>query len=570
MVPNSLDPASAIRREAARVIESEPLMRAPSQSRILLYLAQAAGEQGPASVTQYAIAIDALGKSERFDESTDSSVRVQVGRLRKTLRDYYSLHQPGEGLCLYIRSGEYRLRLGSLHIAYPELTRPTAVPVAQTAPAQENRSEAVEVEPASTRADHESAAPPTQNLAPTGRPWGIYAVVALLVVGVGIVLAWQVRSGPASPDAPVLLAPPVIQSELRIVNNLRNRLDAEGLVDTIESDIDMLLQKSMMSRTSFGEGGGADRYRLLVSLTPGRGDSVSVFTSLRDRDGHLIAENLRPVAPEEDLRAAVNDEVVGMVAPAGPLGVFLTDRIANEPRSAFECFVAIENHRSEGKYVHPPLEQCGERFGDSEYGAYFAAREIARSVQLLRAQGRDVERDSREWERISAVLASEPEDPVANAVAAKMLIGVGACREAEAFATRSFSRGKTYPALELSVIVDAYGCEQTRDLRPFWDGRIERLARINADRRSPLLEALVLLSAILADKEELVRQSGRGQFSAEGFSELGQLNRALDSYIAGTLTEAQFAMIEAALPRLIWNDETVAAIEAKLERQFYQ
>lgn len=547
------------------MLESELLARAPSQSRILAFLGQVAST-GSGGTSQYAIAVDALGKGQHFDESTDSSVRVQIGRLRRSLLDYYRLHQPGDGQCLYIRNGEYRLRLGPLHIAYPELARPAADPAA-SAPEHAGGSSDPAVFLADNSAAQTGATAPVQQAGPAGRHRWMYAALVLLVLALGVMLVWQQRPSPASPDAPVLLAPPAIQSEVRIVNKLRVRLEAEGLVDTIESDIDMLLQKSMMSRTSFGEEGGADRYRLLVSLTPGPDETVSVFTSLRDGEGNLIAENLRPVGNEEDLRAAVTDEVVGMVAPAGPLGLFLFERIAGEPRSGFECFVAIENHRSEDKYALPPLGQCRERFGDSEYGAYFAAREIARSVQMLRAQGRDVTRDSREWNQISAVLASEPEDPVANAVAAKMLLGVGACREAEGFATRGFSRGKTYPALELSVIVDAYGCEQTRDLRPFWDGRIERLARINADRRSPLLEALVLLSAILADKEDLVRQSGRGQFSAEGFSELGQFNRALDSYIAGTLTDAQFGVIERGLPRLIWNDETVAAIEAKLERQ---
>jgi hypothetical protein len=566
MTPGASDPALAIQREVSRVLESAVLARAPSQSRILAFLGEAAST-GSGGTSQFAIAVDALGKGQQFDETTDSSVRVQIGRLRKSLLDYYRLHQPGDGQCLYIRSGEYRLRLGPLHIAYPELARPVTEPSPPSAAPVEAHSASSVFTTDSGSAAQIGAAGPAKQAAPLGRRRWLFAALAVLALALGVVLVWQLRSGPASPDAPVLLAPPVIQSEVRIVNNLRNRLDAEGLVDTIENDIDMLLQKSMMSRTAIGEEEGANRYRLLVSLTPGPDESVSVFTSLRDGQGNLIAENLRPVAPGDDLRAAVTDEVVGMVAPAGPLGAFLFERIAGEPHSAFECFVAIENYRSEGKYALPPLEQCGERFGESEYGAYFAARKVARSVQMLRAQGRDVTRNSREWEHISAVLAGEPEDPVANAVAAKMLIGVGACREAEAFATRSFSRGKTYPALELSVIVDAYGCEQTRDLRPFWDGRIERLARINVDRRSPLLEALVLLSAILADKEDLMRQSGRGQFPAEGFSELGQFNRALDSYIAGTLTEAQFRVIETGLPRLIWNDETVAAIEAKLKRQ---
>lgn len=57
---------------------------------LLLYLWSHQGE----SLSEYAVALDALGKPADFDPRTDSTVRVQISRLRAKLKEFYE--QPGE------------------------------------------------------------------------------------------------------------------------------------------------------------------------------------------------------------------------------------------------------------------------------------------------------------------------------------------------------------------------------------------------------------------------------------------------------------------------------------------
>jgi DNA-binding response OmpR family regulator len=53
---------------------------------LLLYLWKHQGEP----ISEYAIAVDALGRSPDFDPKADSTVRVQVARLRTKLKDFYA------------------------------------------------------------------------------------------------------------------------------------------------------------------------------------------------------------------------------------------------------------------------------------------------------------------------------------------------------------------------------------------------------------------------------------------------------------------------------------------------
>ena len=57
---------------------------------LLLYLWSHQGE----TLSEYAVALDALGKPADFDPRTDSTVRVQISRLRAKLKEFYE--QPGE------------------------------------------------------------------------------------------------------------------------------------------------------------------------------------------------------------------------------------------------------------------------------------------------------------------------------------------------------------------------------------------------------------------------------------------------------------------------------------------
>lgn len=111
--------AEAIEAHVQRMLQSSHLARAETQRKLLQYLWEHRNE----SVSEYALATEALGRHANFDPTTDASVRVHISRLRRKLKDYYQL-EPGEPELLVIPTGTHQLMVldQSLH--------PTAAPVA--------------------------------------------------------------------------------------------------------------------------------------------------------------------------------------------------------------------------------------------------------------------------------------------------------------------------------------------------------------------------------------------------------------------------------------------------------
>lgn len=68
-----------------QVADSDTFHAAPTMRTLLMYLWQHQGE----SISEYAIATEALGRSADFDPKLDSTVRVQVARLRSKLKEFY-------------------------------------------------------------------------------------------------------------------------------------------------------------------------------------------------------------------------------------------------------------------------------------------------------------------------------------------------------------------------------------------------------------------------------------------------------------------------------------------------
>src|ERR1700750_486042 len=69
----------------ARMLASQQFARAETQRKLLEYLWRHRNEP----ISEYAIAIEALGRHTNFDPTTDASVRVHISRLRRKLKDYY-------------------------------------------------------------------------------------------------------------------------------------------------------------------------------------------------------------------------------------------------------------------------------------------------------------------------------------------------------------------------------------------------------------------------------------------------------------------------------------------------
>ena len=67
-------------------------------------------------------------------------------------------------------------------------------------------------------------------------------------------------------------------------------------------------------------------------------------------------------------------------------------------------------------------------------------------------------RESQEMERIRELLEDFPTNASANAVAAKLLYVQGRCEEGAIRSNMAYSRGVTFPSLELTVRLDGMSC----------------------------------------------------------------------------------------------------------------
>lgn len=78
-----------IRAALDRVLASDAFRAAPQLSAFLAFVVERAMEGRGSELKGYTIAVEALGRPADFDPQTDPIVRVEAGRLRRTLSQYY-------------------------------------------------------------------------------------------------------------------------------------------------------------------------------------------------------------------------------------------------------------------------------------------------------------------------------------------------------------------------------------------------------------------------------------------------------------------------------------------------
>ncbi len=98
--------AAVVTAALSRVLASPVFAQARRQSRLLRYIVEqsAAGRGG--RLSQFSIGIDVFDRGADFDPTTDSAVRVEVGRLRSKLREYYET-SPDEPVVFRLPKGRY-------------------------------------------------------------------------------------------------------------------------------------------------------------------------------------------------------------------------------------------------------------------------------------------------------------------------------------------------------------------------------------------------------------------------------------------------------------------------------
>ena len=105
-----------------KLINSHSLRGSESLCKLLRYLAEHSLDQPGVALKEYQIATEVLGRSPGFDPQSDSTVRVQAGRLRVKLAEYYSHEGPDDPIAVELPKGSYAL---TFHVRTPPASTET-------------------------------------------------------------------------------------------------------------------------------------------------------------------------------------------------------------------------------------------------------------------------------------------------------------------------------------------------------------------------------------------------------------------------------------------------------------
>ncbi len=178
-----------------KIVHSHSFRKAESLCKLLLYLADNAIAHPGVSLKEYQIATEVFGRPKTFDPQTDAAIRVQAGRLRLKLSEYYSHEGSADSIIVEMPNGVYALSFHQRELPAPT-TQPAPALVSAPAPLM----------PAAVKP--ESAAKPIDAVASDAstRKWMLLTALSLAIaVALGMVaisMALRSRTTPQSQAVP--------------------------------------------------------------------------------------------------------------------------------------------------------------------------------------------------------------------------------------------------------------------------------------------------------------------------------------------------------------------------------
>jgi hypothetical protein len=116
-----------VEEQLERILSSRIFHNSEQHRLLLAYLTRCSREGHADELKEYSVGIDALGKPESYSPRQDATVRIQTGRLRSRLEEYYRTEGAADPLVFIIPKGGFKVLFAS---------GPAAVAAATGAPAQ--------------------------------------------------------------------------------------------------------------------------------------------------------------------------------------------------------------------------------------------------------------------------------------------------------------------------------------------------------------------------------------------------------------------------------------------------
>ncbi|GEM_PF-5392809 len=479
------DFGAMLESEVEIILEDPAFERSPVQSKLLQYLCEQT-ISGETKVTQFGIAVDGLGRSDDYDLSSESYPRVQISRLRQNLAEYYSRIKPSSGLCVFVRRGDYKLRLAPYEKAYP--------------PGSARDRASAEPEP--------DTATPAEPDAPA-RPAAVSrkALVAGLALALALVTIAALRFLQTGPEASAaeLSGPPSIALAVTDSVGAASSQDPQ-LRAELERTARAQIASSFIARLASADDiDGEPAYRISVDLGVHSAGGTEASVALTDREEQLLySDNVSYAGDRSDFLRRVEAVFTHVLTPSGVVAQDLVRGMESPDQSDFACHLHIEARRADGMAPMQLLERCLERFPDSDYLPYWQARQAFLLYQERIARGEVIDRSGEAWELVRSALLQDRYNAYANTVMARLEFAQGRCGTAEQFGARALVRGSYYPALYAMYIAEQAGCEIPEE-------RADDIRRdlIALSENNPSPDPLLRLYLILASEAVGLRNSVR-------------------------------------------------------------
>lgn len=435
--PGRLDERAAaiIRAGLGRILSSDGFRAAPQLSSFLSFVVERTVEGRAAELKGYTIAVEALGRPADFNPQIDPIVRVEAGRLRRALTQYYS----GEGQADPV---QISMPVGAYVPAF-SFSAAAELPAAGS-PAGDEKPEA------SVDTAEPEVAP--EGDATAARRWPLAAVAALLaaLLSLGAWYLWPAQPPadnashrPSEPELAARVQPVILHAPqlLRVAITIPTPPPDSKLADLLGRFSDLLVDA--MARfddlitikvLSPGSKGGEEVDYVLEMNIQAINSGAEGFGRLRSvRDGRIVwtTSSGRPsieLVTETDLAEMARRLATRL---AEPFGIIPADA---RQGSASRCILrAFDSRRTMLPEDRAAAQACLEHLVDQDPGFYPAWAHLA--LLLLGEEGVRVAReDKARLERaLAAALAAirlAPSGARAYQAMMKVLLARGAAEEA--------------------------------------------------------------------------------------------------------------------------------------------
>jgi TolB-like protein len=267
MVDNGTKPTTLeIEQELDRILSSKVFAAAQRSQAFLRYVVERSLTDASAPLKEFSIAMDVFARDHDYDPAIDATVRVEAGRLRNRLREYYGVEGSGDPIYIDVPKGGY----------CPTFTfRNDNLDAAKEVPLIENEARPVETTP--------------------GRrmplSWSRWAVVGLVLLALAAAGLWRWRPSRRQVSNDAVGGQQIALAVLPFANETGNKANdylADGLTDNLIRQLSQIPPLKVMAR------GAVYRFRSSTDKAVSVGRSLhvdSVLTGeIHQADGKLIVD----------------------------------------------------------------------------------------------------------------------------------------------------------------------------------------------------------------------------------------------------------------------------------------